>query len=106
MALIVHSAFRYGDLIRENQTVDRRLADYRIVFFDSIKEVETYVINGDEDTCFLLDDFEGQLYDKLRKRNPPVTMLGPLVFHDLFMDKENDVLFYPRKVRLYTKVRN
>ena len=106
MALIVHSAFRYGDLIRENQTVDRRLADYRIIFFDSIKEVETYVINGDEDTCFLLDDFEGQLYDKLRKRNPPVTMLGPLVFHDLFMDKENDVLFYPRKVGLYTKVWN
>ena len=75
-----------------------RLDGYKIVFFDSLREVHNYIIEADEESLFLLDDFVGELYSKLAKKQPPLSMMGPAVFYDIFMDKENEFSFHPRKV--------
>ena len=81
-----------------------RLDGYEIVFFESIREVQKWAIDADEGSLFLLDDFEGELYSKLAKKQPPLSMMGPAVFYDIFMDKENEFSFHPRKVTFYPSV--
>ena len=104
MALLVQKQFRHRDLIESNR--DGRLRDYRVIYFDTIREIKQFIIEGDENSVFLLDDFEGDVYESLRKKAPQLTLLGPPVFKDLLMDKENECLFYPRKVTNRWNIRN
>ena len=85
-ALLVHRQFRHRDLIESNR--NERLRDYEIVYFDSCREIKQFIIEGDENSVFLLDDFTGEVYEQLRKRQPQLTLMGPPVFKDLLMDKE------------------
>lgn len=97
-ALLVQRQFRHRDLIEHNR--NGRLRDYQIVYFDTCREIKQFIIEGDENSVFLLDDFTGEVYEQLVKKSPQLTLLGPPVFKDLLMDKENECLFYPRKVLL------
>ena len=94
--LFVHRAFRYLDEVRGEELT--RLAKYRVVYFDNFKEIETQL---DDECCFLLDDFEGELYKTLMAFRPPPSMLGPTIFHEKMQDKENEFNFYRQKVLMF-----
>ena len=74
---------------------------YEIVFFDTFEEVQEWAIDADQESLFLLDDFDGELYEQLAKQQPPLSMMGPAVFYEKFTEKKNEFSFEAGKVSLF-----
>ena len=95
-ALLVQRQFRHRDLIEHNR--NGRLRDYQIVYFDTCREIKQFIIEGDENSVFLLDDFTGEVYEQLVKKSPQLTLLGPPVFKNLLMDKVRLLIIILKKI--------
>ena len=68
---------------------------YEIVFFDTFGEVQEWAIDADQESLFLLDDFEGELYEQLAKQQPPLSMMGPAAFYEMLKEEKISSPFKP-----------